>query len=94
MILIIDDGIAVRTSLHLLLENEGYKTSAAIGPVEALAFFKGNTPELIIPFFSTKKDGQGVGLMLIREILINHHYKFSLNTVKPGKTDFIISLDP
>lgn len=49
--------------------------------------------QIFSPFFSTKKDGQGVGLMLIREILINHHYKFSLNTVKPGKTDFIISFD-
>lgn len=50
--------------------------------------------QLFSPFFSTKKDGQGVGLMLIREILINHHYKFSLNTVKPGKTNFAISFDP
>lgn len=50
--------------------------------------------QIFSPFFSTKKDGQGVGLMLIREILINHHYKFSLNTVKPGKTDFAISFDP
>ncbi|HEX8278152.1 MAG TPA: ATP-binding protein, partial [Segetibacter sp.] len=49
--------------------------------------------QIFSPFFSTKKDGQGVGLMLIREILINHHYKFSLNTVKPGKTDFAISFD-
>ncbi|HKG67887.1 MAG TPA: ATP-binding protein, partial [Segetibacter sp.] len=50
--------------------------------------------QIFSPFFSTKKDGQGVGLMLIREILINHHYKFFLNTVKPGKTDFAISFDP
>ncbi len=47
--------------------------------------------QIFSPFFSTKKDGQGVGLMLIREILINHHYKFSLNTIEKGKTDFIIS---
>lgn len=48
---------------------------------------------LFSPFFSTKKDGQGVGLMLIREILINHHYKFSLNTAEIGKTNFTISFD-
>jgi nitrogen fixation/metabolism regulation signal transduction histidine kinase len=49
--------------------------------------------ELFTPFFSTKKDGQGVGLTLIREILINHHYKFSLQTVQKGRTDFTILFD-
>lgn len=48
MILIIDDDIAVKTSLQLLLENEGYETSAASEPAEALVFLKSNTPELII----------------------------------------------
>jgi CheY-like chemotaxis protein len=48
MILIIDDDIAVRTSLQLLLENEGYKTTSADGPGEALTFLKTSTPELII----------------------------------------------
>lgn len=43
------------------------------------------------PFFSTKKDGQGVGLMLIREILLNHNYKFSLSSLQQGKTDFVIT---
>ncbi|MCW3106851.1 MAG: hypothetical protein JWQ09_1357 [Segetibacter sp.] len=47
--------------------------------------------ELFTPFFSTKKDGQGVGLTLIREIMVNHHYKFSLQTVKEGRTDFAIA---
>ena len=48
--------------------------------------------QIFSPFFSTKKDGQGVGLMLIREILINHHYKFSLQSVKKGETQFAIQL--
>jgi nitrogen fixation/metabolism regulation signal transduction histidine kinase len=47
--------------------------------------------QLFSPFFSTKKDGQGVGLMLIREILTNHHFKFTLQTVKEGQTDFTIT---
>jgi len=46
--------------------------------------------QLFTPFFSTKKDGQGIGLTLIREILTNHHSKFSLNTVKNGETHFTI----
>lgn len=48
MILIIDDDIAVRTSLQLLLENEGYKIAAVNEPAEALSFLNSNTPELII----------------------------------------------
>ena len=39
-----------------------------------------NENQLFKPFFSTKSDGQGIGLMLIREILMNHKFKFSLKT--------------
>ena len=30
------------------------------------------------PFFSTKKDGQGIGLTLVREVLTNHGFHFTL----------------
>ncbi|GAA4320349.1 ATP-binding protein [Mucilaginibacter gynuensis] len=33
---------------------------------------------LFTPFFSTKKEGQGIGLTLVREILIKHGFAFSL----------------
>lgn len=46
--------------------------------------------KLFTPFYSTKKEGQGVGLTLIREILINHSFRFSLKTAKDGYTDFAI----
>ncbi|RYY26753.1 MAG: HAMP domain-containing protein [Chitinophagaceae bacterium] len=36
---------------------------------------------LFKPFFSTKKDGQGIGLTLIREVLHNHGFNFSLKTI-------------
>ncbi len=49
--------------------------------------------ELFSPFFSTKKDGQGVGLMLIREILINHRFKFSLDTIEKQRTNFVIAFE-
>lgn len=46
--------------------------------------------KLFTPFFSTKSGGQGLGLTLIREILLNHGFKFALYTQKNGLTVFII----
>ena len=45
---------------------------------------------LFSPFFSTKKNGQGIGLTLIKEVLHNHDYELSLTTVAPGRTEFVI----
>jgi len=45
---------------------------------------------LFTPFYSTKKDGQGIGLTLVREILINHGFEFSLKTVTNRQTEFTI----
>ncbi|WP_128545909.1 sensor histidine kinase [Larkinella soli] len=44
------------------------------------------------PFFSTKPDGQGIGLTLTREILLNHGFPFSLKTGPDGWTEFTIGL--
>lgn len=50
-----------------------------------------NASQIFSPFFSTKKDGQGIGLTLVREILLNHGFGFSLKTTKP-RTVFTIQL--
>ncbi|MCG6187895.1 sensor histidine kinase [Maribellus maritimus] len=47
---------------------------------------------LFEPFFTTKRTGQGIGLTLIREILINHKAGFTLETNDDGMTEFKISL--
>lgn len=69
MILIIDDDIAVRTSLQLLLESEGYKTATADGPAATLTFLKSNTPELIILDLNFSIDTSGKeGMNLLQQI--------------------------
>ncbi len=47
---------------------------------------------LFTPFFSTKKDGQGIGLTLVREILSKHNFSFALNARQEGGAIFSISL--
>jgi signal transduction histidine kinase len=52
-----------------------------------------HSEHLFSPFFSTKKDGQGVGLTLVKEILLNHGFAFSLKTVEIDKTIFEIKFN-
>ena len=46
--------------------------------------------KLFSPFFSTKRGGQGIGLIFIREVLQKHNCSFSLRTYADGLTRFRI----
>lgn len=46
--------------------------------------------KLFSPFFSTKPNGQGIGLVFIREVLSRHGCTFSLRTYNDGLTRFRI----
>lgn len=48
--------------------------------------------QLFNPFYSSKPDGQGIGLTLSREILVNHNLHFSLKSNEQGWTEFRITL--
>jgi DNA-binding NtrC family response regulator len=69
MILVIDDDLAVRTSLLLLLKSEGYNALCAENPVDALKIIRKSNPELIILDLNFSIDTSGrEGLELLAEI--------------------------
>lgn len=43
---------------------------------------------LFTPFFSTKKDGRGLGLTVVREILVQHRFEFGLDNADGGGARF------
>jgi len=45
---------------------------------------------LFTPFFTTKENGQGLGLTLVREILDQHHFDYALESPPGGPTRFTI----
>jgi nitrogen fixation/metabolism regulation signal transduction histidine kinase len=49
---------------------------------------------LFFSILSTKQNGHGVGLVLVREILLNHGYEFSLSSPEGQPTQFVIRLNP
>lgn len=68
--------------------------SASPGVIEVVDNGKGIGKEteakLFSPFFSTKPNGQGIGLIFIREVLTRHGCTFSLRTDTDGLTRFRI----
>jgi signal transduction histidine kinase len=46
--------------------------------------------ELFTPFFTTKREGRGLGLTIVQEILGNHHLPFSLQNRVGGGAEFTI----
>lgn len=78
-------NVWVRTTAHpptLTLENDGPPLSAAV------------SQQLFTPFFSTKPGGQGIGLVLVRDILLAHGFAFRLEAGGRGRTAFSLALGP
>jgi two-component system nitrogen regulation sensor histidine kinase NtrY len=78
---VVEGLITIRTSYkpkQLLIEDNGL----GISPEAEQQIFS--------PFFTTKDNGQGIGLTLIREILVNHGFQYSLKTNEGGLTGFLI----
>ena len=69
MILIVDDDLAIRTSLKLLLKQAGYPAQAVATPAEALAAVRETPPALVLldMNFSLATTGHD-GLALLRQL--------------------------
>lgn len=78
------------------IETDGEITIRTLSPstLEVVDNGKGISKEtetkLFSPFFSTKPNGQGIGLIFIREVLMRHGCTFSLRTYADGLTRFRI----
>jgi two-component system, NtrC family, nitrogen regulation sensor histidine kinase NtrY len=76
--------------VHLALERRGQRvvlsvTDSGNGLGDAAA------RQLFTPFFSTKKGGQGIGLVFVREVLVRHGLDYALAPNGQGETRFEIT---
>ncbi len=92
---------AVKNASEAIRDSQiGDSITLLLDPTEARLVVRDNGPgipdevaqKIFSPFFSTKKDGQGIGLMISREILMNHQFGFSLRTKAAGCTEFEVLL--
>ncbi len=85
-----DTGMAGgHVGLALVREGAGFKLSVTDSGNRL-----GEIPErqLFAPFFSTKKGGQGIGLLFVREVLKRHNFPYRLASDGQGNTRFDIYL--
>ena len=69
MVLIIDDDLAIRTSLKLLLKQAGYPAQAVPTPAEALAVVRETPPSLVLLDMNFSLDTTGAdGLALLAQV--------------------------
>ncbi|GGK83520.1 sensor histidine kinase [Rufibacter glacialis] len=87
----------VKNALEATDEGGWVRVQTIASPPQLMILDNGKpiTPQvqekLFSPFFSTKANGQGIGLTMVREILLHHHFPFSLETGPDGLTRFHIA---
>jgi nitrogen fixation/metabolism regulation signal transduction histidine kinase len=76
--------------VHLALERAGGR--ALLSVTDSGGLLKEAAPrQLFTPFFSTKKGGQGIGLVFVREVLVRHGFGYALAPHGQGETRFEIA---
>lgn len=82
-----EGGAAAAVELELVREHEGLRLSV----IDSGARLAGvPASQLFTPFFTTKKGGQGIGLLLVREVLLRHGLAHRLAPNAAGETSFDI----
>jgi nitrogen fixation/metabolism regulation signal transduction histidine kinase len=82
-----EGGSAAAVELELVREAGGLRLSV----IDSGARLAGiPASQLFTPFFSTKKGGQGIGLLLVREVLLRHGFAHRLAPNAAGETSFDI----
>ncbi len=79
------EAVGREGTIHATFE-DGTLTIADSGPGIA----ESTRSELFTPFFTTKRDGRGLGLTIVQEILANHGLAFSLANGEGGGAEFRI----
>jgi two-component system nitrogen regulation sensor histidine kinase NtrY len=75
--------------VHVSLEARGGEVVLAV--VDSADLLGEVAPRrLFTPFFTTKRGGQGIGLMFVREVLNRHGFPYSLAATGDGETRFEI----
>lgn len=87
----------VRNAAESLERRRGQVTVALDSAKRTLTVADNGTPlsaetssQIFTPFFTTKPQGQGIGLMVVAEILDNHGFRYSLETGPDSWTRFTI----
>ncbi|MYM31589.1 GHKL domain-containing protein [Duganella sp. CY15W] len=87
----VEMGAGADRHIHLVLAQEA-------GAVRLSVIDSGNllgevpAHQLFTPFFTTKKGGQGIGLLFVREVLNRHGFRYRLAATPDGATSFDIWL--
>ena len=75
--------------IRIGLEDEGERVRLSVTD-SGRQLAAGGAGHVFTPFFSTKKGGQGIGLMFVREVLNRHGCTFSLAPHEDGESRFDI----
>ena len=80
---------AIQYNGEVVFTLDRYARTLAIADTGS-GFTDSEAEQLFSPFFSTKPDGQGIGLTLVKEILVNHGFEFSLKRADEKHTVFLL----
>ena len=83
------EAIDTKGKINVILDNDTLQIQNDGEPISPKS-----QQQLFEAFYTTKANGQGIGLTLTKEILMNHQFDFSLTTNDEGTTVFQMVFPP